>query len=554
MQFLEILAGGPYNILFAVALTTGLALASRAGRAQGHPRLAWAVLLTAGVTFGLIGSKFLIFDFQSVQHGEKSNLGGIAAGVFAVLVIARILGIGAQRSLDTLSVPTLAAMAIGRVGCFLAGCCRGIETSLPWGVHYGSDAHAVHPVQLYESGADLLLIGVLTRFVPQRDPGKRFGIAVGGYAMIRFLTEFLRAGRETVGGLNPVQWSVLAIGASVLAWTLRPMRNAPRAQPVRRNLAVVNDARALSAAIAVAALLTALTLAFAAWFTPLERVTLVIASAALLTYAMYVRRPRALVARLAPSLGAVLLVQQPQQGLQQSDGPRTEVVAGGSFWRGAYDRVVGRAPDSYYSDDCGSGTIPGERYYAGRAFHATRVSAGLRQRTNSGDHVTVEGQMVFGRDRVTTPPSSMQYVSTPPASFGFAAAGLRATVDGPNAAYQIEALTGSMSAQGERSTGIGVAALMRAGSERGIFFEGRLADTKWFSSLGETSYAGLGYVVTQSGARVVLGAGYGTYVGMHVPVRQFEIDVARHGTTYSNDVLSSRPWWTVGVKRRFTIR
>jgi phosphatidylglycerol:prolipoprotein diacylglycerol transferase len=550
MKFLEIVAAGPYNVLFAVALTTGLLLAFRAGRADGRPRLAWAVLLAAGVTFGLIGSKVLIFDFQRAAYGEKSNLGGIAAGVVAVLIVARVLGLGARRTLDTLSVPTLTAMAIGRVGCFLAGCCRGIETSLPWGVRYGADSHAVHPVQLYESFADVALIGLLMRVVPRRDPGYRFRVAVVGYATIRFGSEFLRAGRDVVGGLNPVQWSVLAIGAAVLAWHLRQNGGDVRPRQTRRALAVGGGERAFGAAFVVAALLTSLTLAFAAWFTPLERVTLMVASAGLLTYAITLRRPRALVVRLAPSLGALLLVQQPQHG----DGPRTEVVAGGSIWRGTYDRIVGRAPDTYYSDDCGGGTIPGERFHAGRAFRATRVSAGVRQRINSGDHITVEGQMVIGRDNVTAQPSSMQYVQRPLESFGFAAGGARATVEGRDAAYQLEVLGGSMSAHGERTTGLGVAALIRGGSERGFFLEGKLADTKWFTALGETSYAGIGYRLTESGSRLVLGAGYGTYAGLHVPIRQFEIDVARHGGTNSNDVLESRGWWTVGVKKRFTIR
>ena len=55
---------------------------------------------------------------------------------------------------DAFAVPLAVGIAIGRLGCFHAGCCHGTPTTLPWGVDFG-DGVARHPTQLYESAFHL---------------------------------------------------------------------------------------------------------------------------------------------------------------------------------------------------------------------------------------------------------------------------------------------------------------------------------------------------------------------------------------------------------------
>ena len=75
---------------------------------------------------------------------------------------------------------------IGRLGCFFAGCCFGRETSVPWAVTFHNEYAArnvgtplnvpLHPTQLYEAGAELLILGLLlaTETRGRTFPGRTF--------------------------------------------------------------------------------------------------------------------------------------------------------------------------------------------------------------------------------------------------------------------------------------------------------------------------------------------------------------------------------------------
>lgn len=121
--------------------------------------------------------------------------------------------------------------AIGRLGCFLAGCCYGKPTSLPWGVTF-TDPHSLvapqylgvplHPTQLYESALNLLLFFILHRYYqrPHRD-GSVVALYIVGYALLRFSIEFFR-GDFRGGfflGMSPSQLISLGTASAVLiAW------------------------------------------------------------------------------------------------------------------------------------------------------------------------------------------------------------------------------------------------------------------------------------------------------------------------------------------------
>ena len=100
--------------------------------------------------------------------------------------------------------PALAlAHAIGRLGCFSAGCCFGRECSLPWGVTFKSEyAHnltgipidyPIHPTQLYEAILNfmnfLILFFILKR---KKFDGQIFSLYLINYSIIRYFVEFYR--------------------------------------------------------------------------------------------------------------------------------------------------------------------------------------------------------------------------------------------------------------------------------------------------------------------------------------------------------------------------
>ncbi len=94
--------------------------------------------------------------------GSLSSFLGIFAGLFVALVFVRV----AKKDyvyIDILSLSMLLGIAIGRVGCFFNWCCKGVETTLPWGVIVGGHP-PVHPTQIYSIILSLVLFGLFFLF------------------------------------------------------------------------------------------------------------------------------------------------------------------------------------------------------------------------------------------------------------------------------------------------------------------------------------------------------------------------------------------------------
>jgi phosphatidylglycerol:prolipoprotein diacylglycerol transferase len=134
---------------------------------------------------------------------------------------------------DSFAAPLAFAMAVGRWGCFINGCCYGTATDLPWGVWFEVDREWVkcHPTQIYESVFHLFM-GVVLLWLGRRDlfPGNRLKLYLIAYGVYRFLTEFIRPERPDYAGLTFYQWAAAAIVVGLAAqWVWEPRRPAARA-------------------------------------------------------------------------------------------------------------------------------------------------------------------------------------------------------------------------------------------------------------------------------------------------------------------------------------
>lgn len=213
----------PYSLVMLLAVgVSGLLLR----RSQGQ--LALAPHERLGVGLGafcgaMLGAKlpFLLADWRAFLAGTawfadgKTILLGMAGGYLGVEIAKWCLDIQ-TRTGDTFAVPVAVAIAIGRVGCFVGGCCFGTPTDVPWGVVFPhADACPRHPTQLYEAAfhalAALLLAAALSRGIWRGHLIKAYIIV---YAIYRFFSEFLRPEPRFVGNLTAYQWAslVLAIG------------------------------------------------------------------------------------------------------------------------------------------------------------------------------------------------------------------------------------------------------------------------------------------------------------------------------------------------------
>jgi hypothetical protein len=130
-----------YPLIIFAAIATGLFVSRRTQRTlpmEDWQRIGVAVGAFVGA---MLGAKlpFVLSDWQELLNGRawfadgKTILTGLAGGYLGVVVAKWSLGIH-TRTGDSFAVPVAASVAVGRLGCFVAGCCYGTPTSLPWGV------------------------------------------------------------------------------------------------------------------------------------------------------------------------------------------------------------------------------------------------------------------------------------------------------------------------------------------------------------------------------------------------------------------------------------
>ena len=141
-------------------------------------------------------------------------------------------------TLDILALGIPLGQSIGRIGCFMAGCCYGSPTSWPWGVSFSDPQSLVdrkllgitiHPTQIIESAGNIVLFAVLHRLLKLR-PFKRNGavflVYCAAYSALRFGGEFLRGDDRGAAffGLSFSQCASAALFLAVLIlWKFLPV-------------------------------------------------------------------------------------------------------------------------------------------------------------------------------------------------------------------------------------------------------------------------------------------------------------------------------------------
>jgi phosphatidylglycerol:prolipoprotein diacylglycerol transferase len=234
-----------YPLLVALGILVAILIAIRLGRRDGLARWDTASVGLVGFGAGLLGA--VLLDLIANPGGYRgflsepsppgmAFLGGLIVGGVAGLAIVRRfrLPLGAVGDAAAPAIPI--GHAIGRLGCLLAGCCHGSPSgSWPGLVFRDPDAPAfaisrgalpLHPVQLYEAiGLVLLGAGLLLARRKARWRGRLLPAYLGGYAILRLLTETLR-GDQGRGGVGPLSTSQLIAIALLLILGVSHVRRA----------------------------------------------------------------------------------------------------------------------------------------------------------------------------------------------------------------------------------------------------------------------------------------------------------------------------------------
>lgn len=238
------LAGWPvhtYGAAYGAALFGGICGMVALGKRDGiDPSWMWdlGLLILFASVFGAraeyVRTHFASFHgdiaaMAALRDGGLVYYGGFVACALSIYAYARFRRVSPLRLLDHVAPVVPLGHALGRLGCFAAGCCYGRPTDLPWGVLFPPGGEAPsdvprHPTQLYEAGGNVL-IGLFLLWVWRRRsaPGQVFAALCLTYPVLRAIVETFRGDAVrgfVVGGLSNAQVTsavLFVVGVLVLA-------------------------------------------------------------------------------------------------------------------------------------------------------------------------------------------------------------------------------------------------------------------------------------------------------------------------------------------------
>jgi phosphatidylglycerol:prolipoprotein diacylglycerol transferase len=240
-----------YGTLVALGFLLALLITVRLAKRAKLPPEPITNLAIYCALAGLAGAKLfmILFDLKKYLSGELSlwsldtlQAAGVYQGGFLLALVTAVLymrhnHLPVLETSDIFAPGIALGQAIGRLGCFAAGCCWGTECHLPWAVTFSNtEAQTgvplglpLHPTQIYESLADALVFLLLYRMIAKPHvAGAVLGWYLTLYSAARFGIEFFRFHEQGLHlGLSVTQWISLATLAAGLG-LLVMRRGAPK--------------------------------------------------------------------------------------------------------------------------------------------------------------------------------------------------------------------------------------------------------------------------------------------------------------------------------------
>lgn len=223
-----------YSVFMVIAIIAAVILYRLLSAKKKTPDDIYNYYSTAGIV-SIAAGVLSAFLFQSVYNffetgvfrlGGLTFMGGLVGGALCFILFAvcsRKANIRrAFFSQSEIAAPCVAlAHAIGRIGCFLAGCCYGKESE--YGLFFPAIGKKVIPTQLYEAVFLFVLFAVLLAFTLKNKPeGFNLIVYCFAYSVFRFTIEFFRDDPRGafLGALSPSQVQSLIFFACGIALTV----------------------------------------------------------------------------------------------------------------------------------------------------------------------------------------------------------------------------------------------------------------------------------------------------------------------------------------------
>ena len=235
-----------YGVFLAIAFLCAILISVKLADRDGLPREKIYDLSLWMLLASLVGSKVLMLFTEPEYRDHPLQLlsldflrsggvfyGGLIGAVLMGYFLMKRYKLPWWKTADACAPGIAIGNFFGRQGCFAAGCCWGKPTSLPWGVKFTELGHEItgvptenylHPTQLYESFAMLIVFGVLLWLHKRkRFDGQVILLYAILYSIVRFTIEFFRddprgdiLGLTTLTDLSTSQMISLIIGIGAL--------------------------------------------------------------------------------------------------------------------------------------------------------------------------------------------------------------------------------------------------------------------------------------------------------------------------------------------------
>jgi len=213
--------------MLAVAVLICSFLLGKDAERQGFPREKIYDLIFWVVLSGIVGCRiFFVFlnlsyfqenpwEIWMIHRGGLAWQGGLILGGITAFIYMRAKNLPILKTFDLLAPYIALGHAIGRLGCFLNGCCYGREVS--WGIYFPvHDAH-LHPTQLYEAASLLLIFFLLKNYQKKTvSIGHVFIAYLLLSSLQRFFVEFFRADHTSVWGTLSI-FQLVSLGIFFIA-------------------------------------------------------------------------------------------------------------------------------------------------------------------------------------------------------------------------------------------------------------------------------------------------------------------------------------------------
>ena len=254
-----------YGVLLAASYLLGLRLAMWRAKKWGLDSNRVLDLGIYIIIAALVGAKLLLLvvDFDQFKDPREllnlARLGGVFYGGLLLALVVAFWYIARHRmpfwtTCDVFAPGIALGHVTGRLGCLAAGCCYGKPTDVPWAIVFTNPLAAanvgtplgipLHPTQLYEAGAALIIVTLLLTTERRGRPfaGRTFWSYMFLYAVSRYVIEMYRGDpRGTVFGIFSTSQfiSVLLAPLSIimLVWLSKTSPETPQRMQRRRKIA-----------------------------------------------------------------------------------------------------------------------------------------------------------------------------------------------------------------------------------------------------------------------------------------------------------------------------